>query len=466
MGFKWNICFPYICIMSIRLTGGTWLVWIFLFVSASANAQSERCGIKQLNDAILAVNPTFQEVLDKQYEGMAARKGGQLRTTGGNPVPVVFHIVLNQAQLNQIGGAAGVKQRIDSEIVVLNRDFNARNADSLQIPAAFKPLYGNAGISFALAHTTPKGDSTEGYEIRVISKTGTNVSYGYGSGFGFSGAKYTAADGLDGWDPTSYLNVWVLSPQDQGNSTNIIGLAIPHYYTEGSNPIPSIEQGVVLHYGAFGVKSLSTQYYLSSSTKGRTLTHEAGHMFYLLHPWGDDDGECPGVNGGKDDGIADTPPEASSASGCPAYPKFDKCSKTGAGIMFMNYMDYVNDDCMHLFSHGQVEKMQSTVSQDGPMFSLTQHPQLLDYPKANTDDNVFTIVPNPATGFVNIVFNHTSKGLNGISMTDGLGRVVATKELTEQTAFYSFDLTTAASGIYFLRLHFASGLVVKKVMVQ
>lgn len=452
--------------MSQRLRGGKWLVWVFLFVSASASAQSEKCGTKQLNDAIIAVNPGFKDVLDKQLNYAAALKGGQMKITGGSPVPVVFHIVLTQVQLNLIGGEAGIRQRIDSQIVVLNKDFNARNADSAQIPAAFKPFYGNAGISFGLAHTTPTGDSTPGYDIRVISKTGTNVTGGYGSGFGFSAAKYKSGDGLDAWDPTSYLNVWVLSPQDNGSATNIIGLAIPYYYTEGSNPLPAVEQGVVLHYGAFGVKTSAAQFYLPSSQNGRTLTHEAGHMFYLRHPWGDDDGECPGVNGGKDDGIADTPPEAGSASNCPVYPKYDKCTKTGAGIMFMNYMDYVNDNCMYLFTHGQVALMQSAISENGMVFSLTQHPQLLEYPAGKTEDNVFSIVPNPASSFVNIVFNHTSKGLKGISMTDELGRVVATKEIGTQTAFYSFDLTTAASGIYFLRLHFASGLVVKKVMVQ
>lgn len=452
--------------MSYRLSrNGQWLLVLFMLLGATnAGAQTEKCGIKHLNDVMLAKDPSFREVLEREYQPSAHK--GQLKTTAASPVPVVFHVVLTQAQLNQIGGEAGVRQRIDSEMVVLNRDFNGANADSVKIPAPFKPLYANAGILFGLAHTTPTGDSTAGYEIRVITKNGTELTGGYGSGNAFSDAKYKAAYGLDAWDPTSYLNVWVVNTWDGGKTSTIIGVAIPHYYTEGSNGLPVEEQGVVLNYGAFGVKTLPTDYYISTSSKGRTLTHETGHMFYLKHPWGDDDGKCPD-DGGSDDGIEDTPPEASYTSGCPNFPRYDRCTRTGNGVMFMNYMDYVNDDCMYLFTKGQAALMQSHVAEDGVLFSLTQHPELLNYPAAGIPKNVFSIYPNPATkGVVNIIFDHTSEGLTGIRVTDMTGKLVAEEEINVQAASYSVDLNAASTGLYFVQLYFASGVVTKRVLVN
>lgn len=76
---------------------------------------------------------------------------------------------------------------------------------------------------------------------------------------------------------------------------------------------------------------------------GDVFSHEAGHWVGLFHTF---QGGCtpPG------DEVADTAPESSPASGCPA--SRDTCSGGGPDPIH-NYMDYVNNECMTQFTPGQ-----------------------------------------------------------------------------------------------------------------
>ena len=76
---------------------------------------------------------------------------------------------------------------------------------------------------------------------------------------------------------------------------------------------------------------------------GDVFSHEAGHWVGLFHTF---QGGCSAPG----DEIADTPPEASPASGCPA--SRDTCSGGGTDPIH-NYMDYVNNECMTQFTPDQ-----------------------------------------------------------------------------------------------------------------
>lgn len=431
--------------------------------SVAAVGQTPKCGFDRTVQSVIHSYPALADTFDLLTHPVRAVRKTTL--TGTPVIPVVFHIVLTQAQFTQLGGDEGLARRIDSQLVVLNRDFNAMNADSAAIPSAFKPLYGNAGIRFGLAHTDPDGSATPGYKVTITNKNGFNVEQEYGSGFGFSGAKYAANNGADAWDPESYLNIWVINPQENGSATNILGLAVPTWLATDDYGIPVIERGIVIHYGALGNRTFVSDYFVMGSDMGRTLTHEVAHYFNLLHLWGDDDGKCPN-NGGKDDGIADTPPQAYSSSGCPVFPKKDGCSKEDPGIMFMNYMDYSNDRCLLMFTHGQVERMRGTLEPGGDTYGFTQQPWLLEYPSITAGLNEFMIYPNPADDRVNIVFRRQPQGLQSIYITDMLGRVVATREFDYQSSFFTFDVGSLYSGIYFVVLNFGDIKEVRKIMLR
>jgi len=445
--------------------------------SAQAQDFQRKCGLPDIKNALIAKDPSFKAYFEayqqSQKDYIAEYKsnpsiGALQRSTAIYPVPVVFHFVVDSSEYNQIGGAAGIAQRVTDQVAVLNRDFNRQNGDSTGIPSVFKPYYANANIQFGLAHTKPDGSGTPGYDITIVSSTvATNIANS--SGNGYNKVKAAGTGGVDPWDNTKYLNIWVTNTGSGGNM--ILGLTIPPSFA-GSGGFPSSQKGIVLAYAAVGVQNASTtgQYFISGITGGRTLTHEMGHYFEIWHTWGDDNGLCPNT-GGADDNIADTPPQADATYGNPSFPKYDSCSKPSVsnGIMFMNYMDYVNDNAMRMFTKDQAIIMQQSLNSASESYSLTQHPELLQYPTAVANvasQNNFDIYPNPTTGFFNVAYNGSSS-LKAIQVLDMMGKNVKTIHINnQQSGIYSIDLSEMSKGIYFVQCQFEEGVISRKIVLQ
>ncbi|GAB3232691.1 hypothetical protein GCM10027346_20110 [Hymenobacter seoulensis] len=304
-----------------------------LGASLTAEAQTVRqCSTMENLAAQLAADPTMAQRLsniENQTRQFQADPVAQ-RTTAVITIPVVVHVLYNTTAQN-ISDA-----QIQSQITVLNEDFSKTNADVSKTPSAFAGLAANANIQFVLAKRTPSGTATTGIE----RKSTTITSWGTDDKM-----KSTATGGLNAWDATKYLNLWVC---------NLSGGVLGYAQFPGG---PVSTDGVVILTSAFGRGgSASAPFNL-----GRTGTHEVGHWLNLRHIWGD--ASC------GNDLVSDTPTQQTSNYGCPSFPKVT-CSNGPNGDMFMNYMDYTDDACMYMFSNGQSSRMNALFATGGARVGL------------------------------------------------------------------------------------------------
>lgn len=249
-------------------------------------------------------------------------------------IPVVVHVVHNEASGAIQGTNISVAQ-IQSQIVRLNEDFSGNNPELANVPTYFQDItaFGGLGIQFRLAKIDPDGNATNG-----ITRTYTEKeSFSYEE----DDIKRKLTGGTNGWARDNYLNIWVCPSINNGGALG---------YAQFPNPNDdALTDGLVVAHNYFGDNTgevspeNSAAYY-----KGRTLVHEMGHFFGLMHIWGNDNGTCVG-----DDGVIDTPQQADSYYGCPE----EGTASCDSEDMFMNYMDYTDDECMYLFSVDQAERI-------------------------------------------------------------------------------------------------------------
>ncbi len=148
--------------------------------------------------------------------------------------------------------------------------------------------------------------------------------------------KYAKRGGIDATDAANNLNIWVCEI-----GGGILGYA---QFPGGK----SATDGIVIGTDYFGENTAGGIY-----GDGRTATHEVGHWLNLRHIWGD--GGCS-----VDDYVSDTPISDRPNYLCPG--SIEHCGTTD---MTMNYMDYVQDDCMYMFSVGQNDRMRTLFGNNG-----------------------------------------------------------------------------------------------------
>src|SRR3954463_10943714 len=152
------------------------------------------------------------------------------------------------------------------------------------------------------------------------------------------GVKSKAGGGVPPKTPNSILNIWVC---------NLGGGLLGYAQFPGG---PARTDGVVILYTAFGTQGVAADPF----NLGRTATHEVGHYLNLRHIWGDTN-DCSGS-----DMVADTPNCAGPNYGTPPFPTVT-CNNGPNGDMFMNYMDYVDDTAMVMFTTQQVLRMRTAL---------------------------------------------------------------------------------------------------------
>lgn len=306
--------------------------------------------IPQRTCATQAADDRQQALLQLRLPGYRATKRTaslprRLQAATTYTLPVVVHLVHSGEAVGANLSAAQVQSQLDA----LNEDYRNLNADGALVPGAFQPLRADVQVQFVAALIDPSGRRLPEPGIDRVSRVAR----------GFAAAPYSPAYIDDvikpatSWNPSQYVNIWVLDLGDK-----LLGYAQFPDNTAGLGGLSPLggaatTDGVVVLYSAFGrVGTLSANF-----DRGRTLTHELGHWLGLRHVWGD--APC------ADDYCADTPTQAAGNFGCPAFPHVS-CANEASGDMFMNYMDYVNDGCMHLFSADQKARIQAVLAAGTP----------------------------------------------------------------------------------------------------
>jgi hypothetical protein len=355
------------------------LLFFLLSLLSGVCAQEPSCGVGWLKNIEMKKSIPIDEIRASFYNKLDSAilySGNSLNFRSTSTIPIVVHIVWSTPQENLSDG------QVLEQIEILNRDFNSQNKDLRDVPEEFQPFIAKKGIRFCLAAETPDGQPTSG-----ITRNKTDLEV-----VGTKEGLYSIAPA---WDTERYLNIWVANTGDF-----LTGF--------GTYPglVPPERQGVVVYPKYFGRNS-SIRYNL-----GRVAVHEIGHFFSLDHPWGSDEAR------GTDDGVGDTPLQQHSYKGCPGHPQ----ATCGSNDMFMNFMDYVDDGCMVMFTQGQMEQMLATIELFRPGLMTSEIPCIQS--KEEVLKMAFQLFPNPADGEISINFKKKVAEVRRIGIYNSIGQEI------------------------------------------
>jgi hypothetical protein len=405
----------------------TGLIFAFFLLASTSQLtaqlvpqQQERCNTvsyqqEQLrNDPALAEKVNAIEAFTKQHTSIGETNMSNRMEGNIIKIPVVVHI-LYHSQSEKISDAL-----VQSQIEALNRCFRHRNADSVKTPSYFKSLAADVEIEFQLATS----DSRKRYTTGIIRKYTPITKWVMDDKM-----KFSANMGDDAWDSKSYLNIWVCHLDKLAGYSSLPGGDLA-------------KDGLVMDFGAFGVFNSGSGYDL-----GKTAVHEVGHWLGLKHLWGDEN--C------GDDGVSDTPKQASYTIGCPSSIRIT-CGNGPNGDMYMNYMDFSSDACMNLFTIGQKTRMRAFFAPGGYRNAILfskglDQPLIFESPLPETDPQWLhpQLYPNPATSAITLDLAYDPRWVGKMIQVMNLqGQTVLRVQITTRTQ--QIDINKLQAGVYFL----------------
>jgi len=340
-----------------------------------------------------------------------------LRTNQENiiKIPVVIHILYHQPYENITDA------QVYSQLEALNRDYRRKGADTANTPAVFKPLAADCEIEFQLAISDPRRRSTTG----IIRKY-TPIAYWQAD----DKMKFSSEMGDDAWDAKSYLNIWVCNLERVAGYSSVPGG-------------PDDKDGVVIGYPVFGTINTT-----SGFDMGKTAVHEVGHWLNLKHTWGDTD--C------GDDLVDDTPKQRDYNQGCPSGIRIS-CGNGPNGDMYMNYMDFVNDACMNLFTNGQKARMRALFAPGGVRNSILSSTGL--------STPLIVEIPNPATTEMTLDLTYDIRWIGKVlKVTNQQGQIVM--QITIDSKNQKINVSRLQPGMYFINAKKDDGDFIKQKFIK
>jgi len=348
----------------------------------------------------------------------ATQSNRNIRSRGLLKIPLVFHIIKSPTE--RYISDADIFDQID----ILNKAFSGHYAmNSKSFPEVFRSLIGSGNIQFCIASS--RESSIMGSSIIRVETNKQEI--------GLTSDLYNSIlGGSDPWDPDYYLNIWIA---DTGS--NITGFA--------TYPWSNSEfDGVVIHPSFFG-KNASARY-----NQGKVLVHELGHYLGLHHIWGS------GMGCFDYDQVEDTPHQEKPYFGCPFFPQ-ESC---GSIDMHMNYMDYVDDACMNLFTSGQIKRMEVVTEEFRPYLGKSGVECVCDIKAERT----VVFAPNPGTGQeIKIFFNGLEESfISDLKVYNSIGQLIK----KERRLIYDrmvMNLSTPIKGVYYIEI---AGSIYKYVVIN
>ncbi|MDI1318387.1 zinc-dependent metalloprotease [Flavobacterium sp.] len=419
-------------------------------------AQQRTCGAEQQMEIIMN-NPVQRQAYIEQQnkfeielqrlEANSARNANAVIR-----IPVAVHYPSAGAVTETVKTC--LRNLAQRQVNILNADYNGTNTD-ISNWASVSGNYpetntGSLNVQFVIAtENHPAGTGLNNGDLAVT----------FGTDF-LTAGNISCTDGCNE-DATwsGYMNLVV---------KNIAGGIL------GFSPVggtPATGKTVVIDNNAFGAS-------LGGSTpncagfvpgapynKGRTLTHELGHFFNLNHTFAG----CDGANcASSGDRVCDTPstnqprydcndaslPPDPNVSGNPAV------TTCGYLQLTMNYMDYVQDSCMYMFTAGQAARMQAWYNTIASQFTTTALANDAFLQKE------FSIYPNPNNGTFTIEFKELANSFS-VEVFDISGKIIYENNYDQSAnLIQEINLNKPASGVYFVNIKSDKGLVTKKLIVQ
>ncbi len=296
-------------------------------------------------------------------------------------IPVIIHVI-------HAGEAVGTfpnlsNAQLVSQIQVFNDDFAGKGLNVGNVPAVWKDLVANTGVSFCLAVKDPKGNILAEPGIERILYSSVNIQDPKAVSNSTNNTTFlnyvdTKMKPATIWDPSKYLNIWV-SERPVGGTGLGVANAPAGTGLQGLSDVTvgtSTTDGLWCWGQCFG----TTGTLASGYDKGRVSSHEIGHYLGLRHTWAD-------VNCGNDY-CADTPPTKQANFNCPSFPT-NKGTCTGNstnGEMTMNIMDYTNDPCKYMFTKDQATRIQTAMANGTYRKALGTHGLCTTTPQAPVTD--------------------------------------------------------------------------------
>ena len=305
-------------------------------------------------------------------------------------IPVIVHILHNGDPIGQNENISWAQ--VNSQIEILNKDFSGTNTDIGNAPPIFQPsLAGNTGIQFCLAKTDPDGNLLVEPGVDRINWDEMNwenpESLSLINNESFMAYYNYTIKPTTIWNPEKYLNIWISEKPLLGGLRGFATFpaAFPEY--------PITEEtittcGVWVYQANWGNIGTVTANILNLNHRlGRIATHEVGHWLGLYHTFETalqtGNSEIPYCLSGSyvGDYCGDTPPQYGSNESCPNFPRISCIEVPDTSDMFMNYMDYTNDQCRIMFTTDQSLRIQTAMSNNFFRIGLNSSTACQDCPE-------------------------------------------------------------------------------------